>query len=309
MIIYLQMIESDEDKSKFEQLYIMYKGLMFHVAMKILKNEFDAEDAVHQAFLSLIENLKKISDVKCPKTRAYIVIITERKAIDIIRSRSKLVDVEFWESTYGIEIPLPGDHGLADAMARLPAAYPAQGISVQGQQVFLRTSRGKWWLSKCIWCIASCTLYFACEMIAIIGTAILTPVTFGLNNTPEITAFLFSEVLCGETISLTPASVILYALLLPFVTLTAVCMLQTLLNLVARPAISFLICFVTYIAAAYFPIEWLVGNGAMVMRYQLFDANGLSYRKELVFTLLLLLLSIGAGYLLIQRKDLISLEK
>ena len=60
MIIYLQMIESDEDKSKFEQLYIMYKGLMFHVAMKILKNEFDAEDAVHQAFLSLIENLKKI---------------------------------------------------------------------------------------------------------------------------------------------------------------------------------------------------------------------------------------------------------
>ena len=117
MIIYLQMIESDEDKSKFEQLYIMYKGLMFHVAMKILKNEFDAEDAVHQAFLSLIENLKKISDVKCPKTRAYIVIITERKAIDIIRSRSKLVDMEFWESTYGIEIPLPG------AMARLPAAY------------------------------------------------------------------------------------------------------------------------------------------------------------------------------------------
>ena len=70
-----------------------------------------------------IENLKKISDVKCPKTRAYIVIITERKAIDIIRSRSKLVDMEFWESTYGIEIPLPGDHGLADAMARLPAAY------------------------------------------------------------------------------------------------------------------------------------------------------------------------------------------
>lgn len=97
------MIESDEDKSKFEQLYIMYKGLMFHVAMKILKNEFDAEDAVHQAFLSLIENLKKISDVKCPKTRTYIVIITERKAIDIIRSRSKLVDMEFWESTYGID--------------------------------------------------------------------------------------------------------------------------------------------------------------------------------------------------------------
>lgn len=29
MIIYLQMIESDEDKSKFEQLYIMYKCSLF----------------------------------------------------------------------------------------------------------------------------------------------------------------------------------------------------------------------------------------------------------------------------------------
>ena len=65
MIIYLQMIESDEDKSKFEQLYIMYKGLMFHVAMKILKNEFDAEDAVHQAFLSLIGRVPMASKSHC----------------------------------------------------------------------------------------------------------------------------------------------------------------------------------------------------------------------------------------------------
>ena len=40
----------------------------------------------------------------------------------------------------------------------ITAAYPAQGISVQGQQVFLRTSRVKWWLSKCIWCIAKYSL-------------------------------------------------------------------------------------------------------------------------------------------------------
>lgn len=32
MIIYLQMLETPEEKSKFEQLYLEYKGLMFHVA-------------------------------------------------------------------------------------------------------------------------------------------------------------------------------------------------------------------------------------------------------------------------------------
>ena len=67
MLIYLQAIESEEERSKFEQLYSQYRGLMYHVAMKILNNPHSAEDAVHQAFLSIIENLKKIPDVKCLK--------------------------------------------------------------------------------------------------------------------------------------------------------------------------------------------------------------------------------------------------
>ena len=60
MLIYLQMIESEEDKSKFIEIYNQYKYLMFSVANRILKNEYDAEDAVHQAFVSIIDNLNKV---------------------------------------------------------------------------------------------------------------------------------------------------------------------------------------------------------------------------------------------------------
>ena len=60
MMIYLQMIDTPEDRSKFEQLYLEYRGLMFHVANKILRNEQDAEDMVHQAFLKVAENIEKI---------------------------------------------------------------------------------------------------------------------------------------------------------------------------------------------------------------------------------------------------------
>ena len=123
MLIYLQMIESEADKSKFEQLYLRYRGLMFSVAMRLLSNEQDAEDAVHQAFLSVIENLNKVSDVNCPKTRSFVVIITERKAIDLLRAKAKTVLIGDEDSAIGMEIPLPGDGGLADAMARLPARY------------------------------------------------------------------------------------------------------------------------------------------------------------------------------------------
>lgn len=123
MLIYLQMIESDEDKSKFEQIYLTYRGLMFYVANKILHNEHDAEDAVHQAFLAIIKNIKNISEVKCPETRAYSVILVESKAIDIIRARKHLSGTELDDEIGGIEIPPPGDNGLADGLAKLPARY------------------------------------------------------------------------------------------------------------------------------------------------------------------------------------------
>ena len=53
MMIYLQMIYSPEDRSKFEQIYMEYRSMMFHMANRILTNEQDAEDAVHEAFLKI----------------------------------------------------------------------------------------------------------------------------------------------------------------------------------------------------------------------------------------------------------------
>lgn len=123
MLIYLQMIETPEDQSKFIELYTFYKGLMFHVANKMLKNEADAEDAVHQAFLSIIDHLQDISEIECPETRAYVVIIVERKSLDIIRTRKRAAEAPYEDAISGVEFPMPGDSGLADAISKLPARY------------------------------------------------------------------------------------------------------------------------------------------------------------------------------------------
>lgn len=45
--IYLAMLDGDDEKSKFESLYLTYRKLMFHVANGILNDEGLAEDAVH----------------------------------------------------------------------------------------------------------------------------------------------------------------------------------------------------------------------------------------------------------------------
>lgn len=87
MLCYLAMIDTPENRDKFEMLYCKYKGLMLYVANKLLSCREDAEDAVHQAFLSVIENLHKIGEIDCPQTRSFLVIIVERKAINLLRKR------------------------------------------------------------------------------------------------------------------------------------------------------------------------------------------------------------------------------
>lgn len=123
MMIYLQMIDTPEDRSKFEFLYMEYRGLMFHVANKILHNEQDAEDTVHQAFLKVAEHIEKIGDPKCPKTQGYIVTIAENKAIDLYRRRQKRQVVELSDDLPGVTAIYEGENTLASCILKLPARY------------------------------------------------------------------------------------------------------------------------------------------------------------------------------------------
>lgn len=101
MLIYLAAISSDEDKSKFELIYRQYRNLMYYAANQILHNSSDAEDVVHQAFLKIVEILDTISEIKSHKTRSLIVTITERKAIDLYRSKSRTAVLPLDETYIG----------------------------------------------------------------------------------------------------------------------------------------------------------------------------------------------------------------
>lgn len=123
MLIYLQMIETPKEKSKFERIYLEYKGLMFHVAYEILHNEQDAEDAVHQAFIKIAENIKKIDNPVCPKTNSYVVTIVEHKAIDQYRKLRKHQTVELIDEIQGTDAHYEGDDDLTKCILKLSGRY------------------------------------------------------------------------------------------------------------------------------------------------------------------------------------------
>ena len=123
MVIYLQMLETAEERAKFEQIYLEYRGLMFHVAYEILHNEQDAEDAVHQAFLKIIDIIKNFDNPKCPKTHSYVVTIVENKAIDQYRKLQKHQTAELIDDIQGIDAHYEGDNDLTKCILKLPARY------------------------------------------------------------------------------------------------------------------------------------------------------------------------------------------
>lgn len=123
MLFYLQMIDSPEDRSKFELIYDEYRDAMYAVAFSILHNKEDAEDAVHHAFLKLVDNIHKVSEAICPKTKAYVVTIVENRAIDIYRSKKKHPKIPYEQETVGMTIEYTGSNELASCLAKLSPRY------------------------------------------------------------------------------------------------------------------------------------------------------------------------------------------
>ncbi len=121
MLVYLQMIDTPEDKHKFERLYTQYRGLMFYIANQILHNLQDAEDAVHTAFVSIAKNIQKIDSLDCPKTKGYIVTITESKAIDMYRRKQRHPRSLFDEETAGLAVAYDGSDAISRCFSLLPA--------------------------------------------------------------------------------------------------------------------------------------------------------------------------------------------
>lgn len=96
----LLAMEDDDDRAFMEQLYMEYKGLMYGVALRYLRNDEDAQDAVNDAIIRLISKASELRKKDCSVLRPYIVSTMKRTALTIIRKKKTVrqrvhnVDVE-----------------------------------------------------------------------------------------------------------------------------------------------------------------------------------------------------------------------
>lgn len=84
LAIYLSLIDDEDDREKFEILYYTYRKRMAYVANSVLHNEHDAEDAVHDTFIKLANNMKSIGDPDSDQTLSYVLKAVKNTAINFL---------------------------------------------------------------------------------------------------------------------------------------------------------------------------------------------------------------------------------
>lgn len=85
LLFYTALIDTNESKGKFELLYDLYKKRMWYTANQILHDPYQAEDAVHNAFIGIARNISHIDEVDSKATLAYVIVAAKHAALNLAK--------------------------------------------------------------------------------------------------------------------------------------------------------------------------------------------------------------------------------
>ena len=105
LVLYLSMIDNEDDRNLFEKIYYSYRKQMFTVALSVLGNEDDAEDLVHDVFCNIAEKyistLQKIKNEQDMKN--YLLKATKNSALNKKRDTKNSISLHESETILNAE--------------------------------------------------------------------------------------------------------------------------------------------------------------------------------------------------------------
>lgn len=85
----LTHIEDHQYDDQFEEIYHAYRENLFKIAMSLLHNQQDAEDATQNAFIAIARNMKTIARMDPPAVRVYVSMCARSAARDMLPGKQK----------------------------------------------------------------------------------------------------------------------------------------------------------------------------------------------------------------------------
>ncbi|NLM59808.1 MAG: RNA polymerase sigma factor [Clostridium sp.] len=120
LALYISMLETGHERNKMTELYEEHRYALLMYALKVTNNnQAMAEDAVHNAFLSIIKEKEKYLYLDSRDFRALSVIIVRNKCIDLLRKEKPYADITMDE----LEIYLESKEKPVDEQATISLEY------------------------------------------------------------------------------------------------------------------------------------------------------------------------------------------
>lgn len=88
-MVLLYMVDTPAEKELFERTYYAYRDKLFALALRILGNRQDAEDALQDAFLSVAKNFDRLENESEEHIVGYITVSVKNAAYNI-KKRQKV---------------------------------------------------------------------------------------------------------------------------------------------------------------------------------------------------------------------------
>ena len=120
---FLAALENDADRQVFASIYNPHHSEMENAAIKILKNQSDAEDAVQNAFMQVIRHFEKIYQIPCNELSFWLISIVKNEAYMILRKQKRTVPLEDWDDYSNQSVDVLDYVGLVDLFTKLPDTY------------------------------------------------------------------------------------------------------------------------------------------------------------------------------------------
>ena len=97
------LIRDESDRKFVEELFIKQEQMMYKIAFNILHSRIDAEDAVHNTIIKVIDNLEKIRAIESNETEFYLSVMTKNTARDMQRKTIRLPESNMMEELEEVE--------------------------------------------------------------------------------------------------------------------------------------------------------------------------------------------------------------
>lgn len=123
LMMYLAMLGSEEDRERFTLLYEAHEKRLYAIALRVLGDPTQAEDAAQQAWLQVLRNWERVNALDWDVAAKYLAVTAKNAALDLLKKEKWNTSMpEDWDP------PAPEDgqekyQRLVELILSLPEAY------------------------------------------------------------------------------------------------------------------------------------------------------------------------------------------